>query len=129
MYVFAIHTVKNEKFTATQFFSSNQFRVKFFIQRWFDGKFAKKLWQLNSFSGTYFWQKFRQNNSFTKEITKYLSAVIWRNNFSVRHSVEKQNNSCHATQFFSRQSNLEETSLVKSWFDGIFAKKSWSKIP
>ena len=30
---------------------------------------------------THFWQKFRENNGFTKEITKEL---IWRNIFSVR---------------------------------------------
>ena len=39
------------------------------------------LWKLQKFTLTLFWQKFRETNVFTKEITKQL---IWRNYFSVR---------------------------------------------
>ena len=35
--------------------------------------FTKKLvWKLREFSPTHFWQKFRESNVFTKEITKEL---------------------------------------------------------
>ena len=50
------------------------------------------VWKLRKFSLTYFWQKFRQSNGFTKEITKEL---IWRNislareNFSFFHTVKQ----------------------------------------
>ena len=39
------------------------------------------VWKLPKFALTLFWQKFRQSNSFTVEITKL---VIWWNIFSVR---------------------------------------------
>jgi len=41
------------------------------------------VWKLRKFSLTLFSQKFRQNNDFTKEITKWL---VWQNFFSVREN-------------------------------------------
>ena len=69
------------------------------------------LWKLRKFSLTFFWQKFRETNGFTKEITKEL---ISRNIFSVRenfrnfhtvmgHYVVKREIHCHAIFFSSNQ--------------------------
>ena len=52
-----------------------------------------------------FWQKFRENNVFTKEITK---EFISRNIFSVREDLRN----FHAVQLL----------LIKSWFHEILAK-------
>ena len=69
------------------------------------------VWKLRKFSLTFFWQKFRETNGFTKEITKEL---ISRNIFSVRenfrnfhtvmgHYVVKREIHCHAIFFSSNQ--------------------------
>ena len=53
---------------------------------------------------TLFWQKFRETNVFTKEITKYL---IWRNIFSVR---------VNFLFFHSMQCGISLKSYTANWF-------------
>ena len=73
------------------------------------------LWKLWKFSLTLFWQKFRETNSFTKEITK----LIWRNIFSVRV------NFSFSTPWFTNCSDKPKVNHLfpnAKWFDENFVK-------
>ena len=67
-------------------------------------------------------QKFRENNCFAN---RSYYKLISRNFFVKQELCNWWYTEFTATQIFFRQINLEWSSLVKSWFDGIFAIKSW----
>ena len=74
---------------------------------------AYTVWKLRKFSLMYFWQKFRESNSSTKQVTKEL---IWRKHFLVRVNL-----SYFHTVHYCRKSYLHIFSLIsrknlKDWF-------------
>ena len=81
-------------------------------------------WKLLRFSLMHFWQKFRERNVFTIEITK---EMIWRNIFLVRlhfsklHSVVISEISPHCKIFSSNWYTVKKSIWRK------FCKKSWRK--
>ena len=77
------------------------------------------MWKLRKFTFTLFWQKCRENNAFTKWITKEL---IWRKIFFFHFSTL-----CvwHCVSVFNIQSNflkisVKTTLLLYSWFDNFW---------
>ena len=103
------------------------FSLKKLLKNWFHGKKFRwerilrfphcalcTVWKLRKFSLTLFWQKFRETNSLTKEITKELVSrkkFSVRENFTFFHTVATslrrgKNEKFTATQKF-RQIDLE----------------------
>ena len=87
------------------------------VEKW--KMYCYTVWKLQKFTLTYFWQKFRESNVFTKGNTKEL---IWRNIFSVRVNFSFFTSLCYVLKFFS-SNQLFNTSLVNTSFSRNFCQR------
>ena len=88
------------------------------------------MWKLQKFSLTYFWQKFRESNIFTKEVTKELISrnIFWF--FHTAETVSQCGNYGNSLSHIFVKNFVKVTvllnKLLKSWFDEIIFR--WERI-
>ena len=124
----------NYRNSLLRIFGKNFVKVMVLFNNWFDEIFlwtilCTVVWKVQKFSLTLLSQKFRESNSFPKEITKQL---IWQFFFSVRENFSF----FHTVQYGKTQNFLWHKLLWKRlfsvilylaerWFHEIFSKIWW----
>ena len=84
-----------------------------------------------NFIPTIFWQKFREINAFTarrrRHLLKLQEELIWRNRYSIFHSVKIREFYCHLSMFSQnfRESNFLLNNFTLNWFDEKEFKWRW----